>query len=69
MEEVVEDLKTLPEEKQQEVADYVRALKQRVKKTRAASLRVLSELLTASEVDEMNRVIEQGCEQVDDAGW
>jgi hypothetical protein len=69
IEPIVEELKTLPAAKLAEAADYIHRLKETSATERRAALGKTAGALTAEEADELARVIEEGCEQVDAREW
>ncbi|MGA9625966.1 MAG: hypothetical protein WBQ65_15940, partial [Bryobacteraceae bacterium] len=64
-----EDLKLLPPEKPRMAADFVRRLKGTSEEDRQTAFARTSGCLSPEEADEMERVIEEGCEQVNEHGW
>jgi hypothetical protein len=69
LENVVEDLKTLPPDRLEMAADFIRRLKPISQAEREAALARTFGCLSPEEADEMERVIEEGCERVDGQGW
>jgi hypothetical protein len=69
LENIVEDLKTLPPGKLEVAADFVHRLKQISQEERQAALARTAGCLSPEEADELNRVIEEGCERIDEHGW
>ena len=69
IEAIVEDLKSLPPAKLEAVADFVHRLRRVTEEERQAVLARTSGALSAEEADEMNRVVEEGCERIDGSGW
>jgi hypothetical protein len=66
---IVEELKTLPDAKLADAANYIHRLKETSATERRAALGKTAGALTADEADELARVIEEGCEQVDAREW
>jgi len=69
LEAIVEDLKSLPPAKLEAAADFIHRLKHISDRERQAALTRTSGALSAEEADEMNRIIEEGCEKIDDSSW
>jgi hypothetical protein len=69
LENIVEDLKLLPPARLEVAADFVHRLKRISEEEREAALARTFGCLSPEEADEMERVIEEGCEQVDEHGW
>jgi hypothetical protein len=69
LEAIVEDLKSLPPEKLEAAADFVHRLKLIGEEHRQAILARTAGALSPEEADELNRVIEEGCERIDESGW
>lgn len=69
LESILEDLKTLPPNRLERAADYIRKLRTISDAERAAIIERTAGSLTAEEGDELDRIIEEGCEQVDDHDW
>lgn len=69
LENIVEDLKALPPPRLQMAADYIRGLKEANGEERKAALARTFGCLSPEEADELERVIEEGCEQVNEHGW
>ena len=69
LETIVEDLKSLPPDSQEAVADFVRRLKPVSLAEREAALARTFGCLSPEEADEMEKVIEEGCEQVNEQGY
>jgi hypothetical protein len=65
IEPIVEELKTLPTTKLADAANYIHRLKETSATERRAALENTAGILTADEADELARIIEEGCEQVD----
>lgn len=66
---IVEDLKSLPPPKLQMAVDYIQRLKAISQDERKAALARTFGCLSREEADELERVIEEGCEQVNEHGW
>ena len=69
LENIVEDLKALPPDRLEVAADFIRRLKPISRVEREAALARTFGCLSPEEADEMERVIEEGCEQIDEHGW
>ena len=69
LEAIVEDLKSLSPDRLEMVATYVRHLKPISQKDRGTALDRTFGCLSPEEADQLERVIEEGCEQVDEHGW
>jgi hypothetical protein len=69
LEAIVEDLKSLPPERLEMVATYVRHLKPISQEDRKAALDRTFGCLSPEEADQLERAIEEGCEQVNEHGW
>jgi hypothetical protein len=69
IENIVEDLKSLPSARLEVAADFVHRLKRISQTERDAALARTFGRLSPDEADEMERVIEEGCEQVNEHGW
>ena len=69
LEAIVEDLKSLPPEKLEAAADFIRQLKPIRPEGRQAALDRTFGCLSKEEADELQRVIEEGCEQINEHGW
>ena len=66
---IVEELKTLPPGKLEQAATYIHHLKETSNGDRLTALRGTAGALTTAEADELARLIEDGCEQVDEREW
>ena len=66
---IVEDLKSLPPARLEAAADIVHRLKRISEEERQAILTRTARALSPDAADEMNRVIEEGCERIDESGW
>jgi hypothetical protein len=69
LETIVEDLKSLPPDRLEMAASYIRQLKPVSKDEREAGLARTFGCLSPEEADEMERIIEEGCEQINEHGW
>jgi hypothetical protein len=69
LEAIVEELKTLPPQRLEQAADYIHRLHAGGRLERKAALRRTAGSLTNEEADEMARIIEEGCEQIDERDW
>ncbi|MBM3814955.1 MAG: hypothetical protein FJW20_25310 [Acidimicrobiia bacterium] len=69
LENIVEILKTLPPDKLEMAAIYIRQLKPASQAVREAALARTFGCLSPEEADEMERVIEEGCEQINECAW
>ena len=69
LETIVEDLKSLPPPKLQMAADYIQRLKDIGQEERQAALARTFGCLSPEEADELERVIDEGCEQINEHGW
>ena len=69
LEAIIEDLKTLSPDRLDSAADYIHKLKTISHAERAAIIDQTSGSLTKEEGDELARIIEEGCEQVDERNW
>jgi DNA-directed RNA polymerase specialized sigma24 family protein len=69
LESIVEDLKSLPPAQLEAAADIVRRLKRISEEERQAVLSRTAGALSPAEADEMDRIIEEGCERVAESGW
>lgn len=69
LEAIVEDLKSLPPAKLEAAADYVHRLKRISEEERRAILSRTAGALSPEDADELERVIEEGCERIDESGW
>ena len=69
LENIVEDLKTLPPDSLETAADFIRRLKPVSQAERRAALDRTFGCLSPEEADELERVIEEGCEKFDEDGW
>jgi hypothetical protein len=69
LETIVEDLKTLPPDRLDSAADYIHRLKSISRAERTAILKRTGGSLTLEEGDELARIIEDGCERIDEHDW
>ena len=69
LENIVEDLKSLPPARLEVAADFVQRLKRISQEERQAILTRTAGALSPEEADELDRVIEEGCEKIDEHGW
>jgi hypothetical protein len=69
LENIVEDLKMLPPDRLKMAASYIRQLKPISQAEREAALARTFGCLSPEEADEMERVIEEGCEQINERAW
>ena len=66
LESIFEDLKSLPPDRLESAADYIHKLRTISDAERNAIIERTAGSLTPEEGDELARIIEEGCEQVDD---
>ncbi|MBI4460545.1 MAG: hypothetical protein HY648_10875 [Acidobacteria bacterium] len=69
LENIVEELRSLPPEKLELVANYVHRLKGTSPGERQALLARTFGSLSPEDADEIEKAIEEGCERVDDQHW
>ena len=69
LEAIVEDLKSLPPGKLEAAADFIHRLKQTSQEDRHAILARTFGCLPPEEADELDRVIEEGCERIKERDW
>ncbi len=69
LENIVEDLKALPPDRLELAANYVRRLKPTSPAERDAALARTFGCLSQEEADELERTIEEGCEQINEHAW
>jgi hypothetical protein len=69
LDEVIEDLKSLPTERLKVAADFIGRLKRISEDERQAALTRTFGCLSQEEADELERTIEDGCETIDEDGW
>ena len=68
-ETIVEDLKSLPPDKLEVAADFIRRLKPKSQEEREAILARTFGSLSQEDAGAMLKAIEEGCEKVDEQGW
>jgi len=68
-ESIIEDLKTLPPNRLESAADYIHKLRTISDSERSAIIDRTAGSLTTEEGNELARIIEEGCEQVDERDW
>jgi DNA-directed RNA polymerase specialized sigma24 family protein len=69
LENIVEDLKSLPPARLEVAADLVHRLRRISEDERQAILARTAGALSQEEAGELERVIEEGCEKIDEHGW
>ena len=69
LEVIIEERRTLPPQGQERGADYIHRLHSGSRLERKAALRRTAGTLTDQEADELARIINEGCEQIDERGW
>jgi hypothetical protein len=69
LQEIVAELKSLPPERLERAADYIHRLHSASQQERKAALQRTAGSLTDEEADELDRIIEEGCEQIDERDW
>jgi hypothetical protein len=69
LEDIVADLKTLPPDRLELAANYIRRLKPNSPAEREAALTRTFGSLSTEEADEMERIIEEGCEHINERAW
>jgi hypothetical protein len=69
LDDIFEDLKALPPDRLEMAANLIRRLKPISAAEREAALARTFGCLSPEEADEMERVIEEGCEQINEHGW
>ena len=69
LDNIFEDLKALPPASLEVAADFVHQLKRISEEERRAALARTFGCLSPEEADELERVIEEGCERIDEDGW
>ena len=69
LENIFEDLKALPPDRLEMAANFIRRLKPISEAEREAALARTFVCLSPQEAAEMERVIEEGCEQINEHGW
>ncbi len=66
LESVIEDLKALPPSNLERAAEYIHRLKQTTDQERHAIIDRTAGSLTPEEADDLERIITEGCEQLDE---
>jgi len=66
---IIDDLKSLPPDRLELVAAYVRRLKPLRKDERKTALERTFGCLSREEADLWDRAIDEGCEQINEHGW
>jgi hypothetical protein len=69
LDSIFEDLKALPPARLEVAADLVHRLKRISEEESQAIFTRTAGALSAEEADELERVIEEGCENIDEHGW
>ena len=69
LEAIVEELKALPPDRLEQAANYIHRLQAVSRSERQAILHRTAGSLAGEDGDELARVIEIGCEQVDERDW
>ena len=69
LEAIVEDLKSLPPGQLELAADFIHRLKRTGQEDRDAILARTFGCLSPEEADELDRVIEEGCERINERDW
>jgi len=69
LETIVEDLRSLPPGKLELAADYIQRLRRISQEEKQTVLERTSGSLSREEADELDKVIEEGCERVDERDW
>ena len=69
VENIVEGLKSLPPARLEVAAELVHRLKRISEEERQAALARTAGCLSPEEAGELERVIEEGCEQINEHGW
>jgi len=69
LEAIVEELKALPPDRLDSAADYIHRLKTISRTERMAIVERTAGSLTPEEGDELARIIEEGCERIDERDW
>ncbi len=67
LEVIVEELKSLSPDRLEKAADYIHRLKTISPEERTVIIRRTEGSLTPEEGDELARIIEEGCEQIDES--
>ncbi len=69
LESIMEDLKALPPDKLETAADFIHRLNPAYAAERDSALERIFGSLSPEDAVELERVIEEGCEQINDHGW
>ena len=69
LETILAELKSLPPQKVQQAASYVHQLTEERRLVRKNAFREVANMLSTKDIDELERAINEGCEQVDDDSW
>ena len=69
LENIFEDLKALPPDRLEMAANFILRLKPISQVEREAALARTFGCLSPEEADEMEGLIEEGCEQINEYGW
>ena len=69
LETIFEELRHLPPDRLARVADYVHQLRIPSSEDRRAALLRSAGTLSDMEADELQRIIDRGCEQIDERDW
>ncbi|HLJ28153.1 MAG TPA: hypothetical protein VKY85_15685 [Candidatus Angelobacter sp.] len=69
LEFILENLKTLPPNRLESAADYIHKLRTISDAERDAIIDRTAGSLTVEEGDELARIIEEGCEQIEEHNW
>ena len=69
LDDIFEDLKALPPDRLEMAANFIRRLKPIGEVEREVAPARTFGCLSPEEADEMERVIEEGCEQINEHGW
>jgi hypothetical protein len=69
LENIVEDLKTLPPGRLEVAADFVHRLSRIGEEERQAILAQTFGSLSAEDAEAMEKAIEEGCERINEHGW
>jgi len=66
---ILEDLRTLPPARLEVAADFVQRLKRISEEERRSILTRTAGVLSPEEADEWQRIVEEGCERIDQREW
>jgi hypothetical protein len=69
LEAIFEELKSLPPDRLEKAAEYIHRLKTLGPAERMAIIQRTEGSLIAKEGEELARIIEEGCEQIDEHDW